>query len=231
MKTNRRNFIRSSAIITAGLLFPAKSFAKKVIDKTVNVYNSSLERVIDIINSLKNEDSSVVEKIMAGKEYKFDSYFHYPIKGGIVDEKTGSRVFFHAHRENEFGHFHTFIEDDDGELVHLVLISMDENGTPLALATVNRWVTGDKYVKAERLKELLSRFTIDPELFEDERLLTFINNIMTGYKENIYKIFDDRDEWIKNYAFTYTREPFEDYDHEILSIKEIDVFEDVKNLG
>jgi hypothetical protein len=231
MKTNRRNFIRSTAIITVGLLLPAKSFAMKVIDKTVNIYNTSLERVIDIINSLKNEESSVVKKIMTGQEYKFDSYFHYPVKGGIVDEKTGSRVFFHAHRENEYGHFHTFTEDDDGELVHLVLISMDENGTPLALATVNKWVTGDKYVKAERLKELLSRFTIDPQLFEDERLLTFINNIMTGYKESIYKIFDDRDEWIRNYAFTYTREPFEDYEHEILSIKEIDVFEDVKNPG
>jgi hypothetical protein len=168
---------------------------------------------------------------MSGKEYKFDSYFHYPQKGGIVDKKTGSRVFFHAHRENEYGHFHTFTEDDDGELVHLVLISMDEEGTPLALATVNRWVTGDKYVKADRLKELFARFTIDPELFEDHRLLTFINNIMTGYTEYIHKIFDERDEWIKNYAFTYTREPFEDYDHEILSEIEIDVFDDVRNLG
>jgi hypothetical protein len=100
MKTNRRNFIRSSAIITAGLLFPAKSFAKKVIDKSVSFYNTSLERVIKIINSLKSNESSIVEKIMAGKEYKFDSNFHYPVNGGLVDKKTGSRVFFHAHREN-----------------------------------------------------------------------------------------------------------------------------------
>ena len=73
MKTSRRNFIRSSALIIAGLLFPAKSFAKKIVDKAEHIYNSSLERVIEIINSLKNEESTVVEKIMAGKEYKFDS--------------------------------------------------------------------------------------------------------------------------------------------------------------
>jgi hypothetical protein len=112
--------------------------------------------------------------------------------------KTGSRVFFHAHLENEYGHFHTFIEDDDGELVHLVKISVDEKGSSLAPATVNRWVTRDKYVKSDRMKELLQPFTIDPELFEDQRVLIFTNNIMEGYTDYIHEIFDESGEWIKN---------------------------------
>ena len=54
---------------------------------------------------------------------------------------------------------------------------------------------------------------------------------MTGYREYIHRIFDEKDEWIKNYAFKYTQEPFDDTEHEILSEKSIDIFDDVKNLG
>lgn len=231
MKTSRRKFLKSSALLSASLLLPAMMFAETVIEKTSKIYNASLKKVVLIMKSLKKEGSNVVTKVMANKEYVFDPYFHYPYDGGIVDKKTGSRVFFHAHRKNEYGHFHTFINDEKGDLVHLVLISMDKEGRPLALATVNRWVTGDKYVKADKLKMLLDDFKIAPELFEDDRLLRFVNNIMTGYKEEIHKLFEKRDEWIRNYAFTYTREPFKDKNHEVLSMKEINVFEDAGEMG
>jgi len=51
----------------------------------------------------------------------------------------------------------------------------------------------------------------------NERLLEFINKIMLGYKDEIFKLFDERDEWIKNYAYENFREPFEDRDFELLS--------------
>ena len=228
MNTDRRNFIKATLLLTATLFLPVKSAAVTIIEKASLIYNVYLQKVVDIINTLNKEDSSLVLKAMDGKDYVFDPYFHYPVQGGIVDEESRSRVFFHCHRENEYGHFHTFIEDDDGELVHLVLISMDERGTPLSISTVNTWVTGDKYVKAEKLKELLDKFTIDPNLFKDERLLEFINDILLAYKNEIHKLFVEREEWVRNYAFTYTREPFDDHEHEILSTIEIDVFEDLK---
>ena len=74
---------------------------------------------------------------------------------------------------------------------------MDEDGNPTALATVNRWVTDDKYVKAEQLKILFEEFKINPKLFKDERLLLFIQNILVGYRTEIFELFDKRDEWIK----------------------------------
>ncbi|MDA3860671.1 MAG: hypothetical protein PF445_05550 [Melioribacteraceae bacterium] len=223
MKNSRRKFLKSISLITVAVSLPIKTSALNVFQKSASLINKSLEKVIEIITSLKKEDSSIVNKVMDGKEYKFDPYFHYPIKGGIVDDETKSRVFFHCHRENEFGHFHTFVEDENGELVHLVLISMEEDGNPTALATVNRWVSDDKYVKADQLKILFEQFRINPKKFKDERLLLFIQNILEGYKTEIFELFDKRDEWIKNYAFENFREPFEDREHEVLSSKNINL--------
>ncbi len=217
MNNSRRKFLKSISLIAVAVSLPIKMSALDLLENALTLVNKSLEKVIEIIISLKQEGSSVVKKVMDGKPYKFDPYFHYPQKSGIVDNKTKSRVFFHCHRENEFGHFHTFVEDENGELVHLVLISMDEDGNPIALATVNRWVTDDKYVKAEELKILLEEFKINPKLFKDERLLLFIKNILNGYKNEIFDLFDKRDEWIKNYALKNYREPFEDREFEVLS--------------
>jgi len=223
MNKSRRKFLQSISLIAIAVSLPIKTSALNLFDKSVALLNKSLEKVLEIISSLRDEKSSIVKKVMDGKEYKFDPYFHYPIQGGIVDDDTKSRVFFHCHRENEFGHFHTFVEDENGELVHLVLISMDEDGNPTALATVNRWVTDDKYVKAEQLKILFDEFKINPKLFKDERLLLFIKNILEGYKTEIFELFDKRDEWIKEYAFENYREPFEDREHEVLSSIEINL--------
>ncbi len=223
MNNSRRKFLKSISLVAIAVSLPIKTSALDLFEKSSMLVNKSLEKVLEIIASLRREKSSIVRKVMDGKEYKFDPYFHYPVKGGIVDDETKSRVFFHCHRENEFGHFHTFVEDENGELVHLVLISMDEEGNPIALATVNRWVTDDKHVKAEQLKVLFEEFEINPKLFKDERLLLFIQNILEGYKTEIFKLFDERDAWIKNYAFENFREPFEDREHEVLSSMKINL--------
>ncbi len=189
MNNSRRKFLKSISLIAIAVTLPIKTSALNLSKKATSLLNKSLEKAIEIMRALKKEGSNIVKKVMDGKEYKFDPYFHYPVKGGIVDEETKSRVFFHCHRENEFGHFHTFVEDKNGELVHLVLISMDEDGNPTVLATVNRWVTDDKYVKAEQLKALFEEFIINPKLFKDERLLLFIKNILEGYKTEIFELF------------------------------------------
>jgi hypothetical protein len=221
--SSRRNFIKQiSTLAVSGFITTnaaARSFAKTV----AKFGNNFKKKVIDIIESLRSEGSNVVKKVMNGKTYVFDPYTHYPYDGGILDEKTGYRIFFHVHRPNEYGHFHTFATDENGELIHLVLISMNEEGEPIALATVNRWVTDDKFVKADVLKHLLDNFQFDSKLFVEQRVVEFVYNILNAYKDVIYNLFNERDNWITDYVNKNFREPFEDREFEILSERKIDI--------
>jgi len=220
----RRYFLKTGSIIILGLITASQTKAAPFIIKAIEFKNEFKERIIAIISELKKEGSNLVKKIMDGRKYEYDPYTHYPIDGGIKDEITGYQLFFHIHRENEYGHFHTFATDENGELVHLILISMSEEGKPIGLATVNRWVTGDKYVKADVLKTLSTKFYIDPALFKDRRVVEFVNHIFRAYKEEIIKLYDERVKWIKNYVNNNYREPFEDREYEILSERKIDLF-------
>lgn len=217
----RRQFVKSGFLLISGLVVNSKLAILNAAERTINIAEDYKTKILDIINNLKAEGTNLVAKIMNGKKYEFDPYTHYPYDGGIKDESTGYQLFFHAHREDEYGHFHTFATDEEGKLVHLVLISMNKAGELIGLATVNRWVTGDKYVKADRLKELSKTFKINPKLYKDERVIRFVNYIFKAYKSEIEELFDKRDQWINNYAQTYYREPFEDREFEILSFKTI----------
>ncbi|MBK7981806.1 MAG: hypothetical protein IPK06_17710 [Ignavibacteriae bacterium] len=219
----RREFIRISGLIIGSFLVTSKMVIANNVNVLSTYSNEFVKKIISIIIDLKNEGSNLVKKIMSGKKYEYNPYTHYPYDGGIKDEETGYQVFFHIHRENEYGHFHTFATDENGELLHLVLISMSEDGKPIGISTVNRWVTGDKYVKANILKTLAKNFSIDPNLYIDKRVIEFINNIFKAYTNEIENLFDDRDLMIKNYVDTNFREPFEDRELEILSFKEIKI--------
>lgn len=219
----RREFIRISGLIIGSFLVASKIVIANNVNVLSTYSNEFVKKIISIIIDLKNEGSNLVKKIMSGKKYEYNPYTHYPYDGGIKDEETGYQVFFHIHRENEYGHFHTFATDENGELLHLVLISMSEDGKPIGISTVNRWVTGDKYVKANILKTLAKNFSIDPNLYIDKRVIEFINNIFKAYTNEIENLFDDRDLMIKNYVDTNFREPFEDRELEILSFKEIKI--------
>lgn len=221
--TTRRTFIKQVSLLAALGIAATNTFARNFARTALQIGNDFKKKVIDIIESLRSEGSNVVKKVMNGKTYVFDPYTHYPYDGGISDEKTGYRIFFHAHRPNEYGHFHTFATDENGDLIHLVLISMDEEGRPIALATVNRWVTDDKYVKADVLKKFLDGFQMDSNLFVERRVVEFVYNILNAYKDTIYDLFDERDEWIRNYVNKNFNEPFEDREFEILSFNKINI--------
>jgi hypothetical protein len=92
------------------------------------------------------------------------------------------------------------------------------------LATVNRWVTDDKYVKADVLKLLLDNFQMDSKLFVEQRVVEFVYNSLNAYKDIIYNLFEKRDEWIMDYVNKNFSEPFEDRDFEILSEKKISLY-------
>jgi len=218
---NRRNFVKSSTIISIALIGGIKSKAD-ALGQTVNTrFEEYRQKIISLITGLKSEGCNLVKKIMNGKKYVFDPFTHYPYDGGIKDKTTGCQLFFHAHRENEYGHFHTFATDENGDLVHLLLISMNLQGEPIGLATVNRWVAGDKYVNADALKKFAGSFYVDPTLFEEKRVVEFVNYIFKAFPEEINNLFDERDKWISEYAGKNYREPFEDREFEVISYREI----------
>jgi hypothetical protein len=218
---NRRKFLRNSGIIAASTFLSSRIAANSILVKTALLSNKFIEKIISIIREMKNEGSNLVKKVMNEKKYEYDPYTHYPYEGGIKDELTGYQLFFHIHRQNEYGHFHTFAKDENGDLVHLILVSMNKEGEPIGLATVNRWVTGDKYVQADVLKSLSEKYFVDPKLYKDKRVVEFINYVFKGYKLELNQLFEDRDRWIINYVNHNFREPFEDRDYEVLSYKQI----------
>lgn len=223
---NRRNFIGAGSMLALSVfsgpmssILKGAALASKVIAGSTDFKN----RIVMIIKELKFEGSNLVKKIMNKRKYVFDPFTHYPFDGGLKDANTGNQLFFHIHRLNEFGHFHTFATDEEGSLVHLVLISMNKHGEPLGLATVNRWVTGDKYAKADTLKILSKRFFVSPELYVDKRVVEFVNHIFKAFQEEINNLYDERDNWISEYVNKNYSEPFEDRDYEIISYKEINL--------
>lgn len=220
----RRSFIKKIGFLTAVGMLSANTSAKNLYSIVLDSANDFKKKIIYVIKSLKREGSNLVKKVLNGRKYVKDPYTHYPYDGGITDTNTGCRIFFHAHRENEYGHFHTFVTDDQGDLVHLVLISMSENGEPFGISTVNRWVTDDKYVKADVLKEYLKSFQMETSLFKEKRIVEFVKLILKAYEKEISELFDERDEWVKNYINNNYREPFEDRDYEILSERKIDLY-------
>lgn len=94
----------------------------------------------------------------AGPPVEFE---HYP-EGDVFDADSGAQYYYHAHRAGEHGHFHTFVRPGGGndEPTHLIAISMDAAGRPLALFATNRWVTGEAWRAAGEVIALLDAFTI-----------------------------------------------------------------------
>lgn len=99
---------------------------------------------------------------------------HYP-DGDVYDHETHGQYYYHAHRDDEHGHFHLFlrpkgmpsgikpaaVEDfeepkaQNDALSHLIAISMDEFGRPKALFTTNRWVTAEYWYGCEDVIRML----------------------------------------------------------------------------
>ncbi|MBA5604214.1 hypothetical protein H3H36_02400 [Duganella sp. FT3S] len=104
-------------------------------------------------------------------------YDHYP-KGDVVDRRTGSQFYYHSHRHGggEHGHVHLFwhasasgrrryLRPDRPRWVrtapsHLLAISLDARGLPVALFTVNQWVTDGHWFDAATTSRCVARFAM-----------------------------------------------------------------------
>jgi hypothetical protein len=102
---------------------------------------------------------------------------HYP-PDDVVDFRSGSQFYYHAHRDGdqEHGHLHLFWHATASGRrrrhrpgrprwvrtapTHLFAISLDARGLPVGLFTVNRWVTDGHWFDAATTLSFVDRFAL-----------------------------------------------------------------------
>jgi hypothetical protein len=148
------------------------------------------------LEALRRGGLNVVGEVLKGQG-AFYQMNHYP-EGDVFDDQSHAQYYYHAHRDGEHGHFHTFVRraaipahiqpaegfqrsepapQGDDELAHLICISMDGWGYPQGLFAVNRWVTDESWYSADDCITLLDRFRIDharPNLAVNQWLTAFM---------------------------------------------------------
>lgn len=120
-------------------------------------------------------DGSVLQSWIKGS--KVVAFEHYPAND-VVDLRSGSQFYYHAHRDGdrEHGHLHLFWHATvsgrrrylrPGQArwsrtapTHLFAISLDARGLPVRIFTVNRWVTDGHWLDAATTMSCVDRFTM-----------------------------------------------------------------------
>ncbi len=135
---------------------------------------------------------------------------HYP-KGDRIDKSSGAQYFYHCHREDydttEHGHFHCFLRYKhipkhikpaaladwdkyiDNPMTHLIAIGMNQQGMPIRLFTVNRWVTSEIWYDATHASAVLKRFKMQ---LVDEPYW----HILDQWVEGILHLFTPQISWL-----------------------------------
>jgi hypothetical protein len=135
--------------------------------------------VVECHRVLAKTGDNVVGEVLP-RDATFYEFDHCP-PGDIYDPESHAQYYYHAHRDGEHGHFHTFVrekgmpegvepvvqseaayfEQRNDRLCHLVAISMDRRGWPIGLFTTNRWVTTENWYAAADVCRMVARFKID----------------------------------------------------------------------
>lgn len=134
---------------------------------------------------------------------------HYP-PDDVVDRRSGSQFYYHAHRDGdrEHGHLHLFWHatvtgsrryqrPDRARWVrtaptHLLAISLDARGLPTALFTVNRWVTDGHWFDADTTAALVDRFAMG-DVAGHELSCRWLTGFVQLYRPLIGRLLADRD--------------------------------------
>ena len=202
--------------------------------------------VIECHRVLAKTGDNVVGELLrgAGTFYEFN---HYP-DGDIYDSESHAQFYYHAHRKDEHGHFHTFLReagmkqgvgpapqseadfmaDRDDRLSHLIAVSMDSRGIPVALFTTNRWVTAENWYAAEQVCDMVDRFDIDHSQPSWPTNL-WITAMLRLFRPQIADLLHRRDAAVEEWR---TRHPdtdvFEDRGLEVTSWLDISVDDQVR---
>ncbi len=121
------------------------------------------EALVDCYRDLAARDAHLAGELIG--DAAFEEERHYPADD-VRDPASGAQFYFHAHLDDELGHFHTHLRlagatPEDDELVHLVGVSIDACGLPTRLFAPNCWATDDRWRPADELRALLDRFACE----------------------------------------------------------------------
>lgn len=205
------------------------------------------DQVRECYRLLDKTGANVVGQVIAGNE-TFYEWNHYP-EGDVFDGETSSQYYYHSHRgpNAEHGHFHTFLRAGgipsgvepaayDGEwerpmgddaIAHLVAISMDPAGYPVALFTVNRWVTGETFYRADDVIGMLDTYKVD-HTFPCLATNMWVSAMIRLFYPQICQLIRERDTVIAAHAAKkQTPDIYEDRKLEITSRLPISVDEQI----
>ncbi len=206
------------------------------------------EEVVDCMRVLAKTGDNVVGELLRDAD-TFYEWDHYP-DGDIFDPETHAQYYYHAHRPEEHGHFHTFLrpkgmpakckpaplpdyeppEDEDDALSHLIGISMNEYGLPTQLFTTNRWLTGEVWYAAADVDAMLDRFEIDLAR-PSWPVNLWIGAMIRLFRPQIVALLHERDAIM---AERTARNPeinhYEDRECEIVSVMKISVDEQIRSV-
>lgn len=199
------------------------------------------DEIAECYRVLRKAGLNVVGEILKGQG-EFFELDHYP-KDDVYDSETNAQYYYHAHRPNEHGHFHTFLRRKgmpegmkpvpeaasrdwpagDKALAHIVAISMNQEGYPISLFTTNRWVTGETWYAGEDVCALVGRFAVD-HAYPSWPANRWITAMYRLFRPQIEALVRERDETLKAWAAGHPdTDVFEDRGLEILSEMPIDV--------
>ncbi len=202
-------------------------------------------QILECYRVLQKSTDNIVGEVLRGNE-PFIELDHYP-PGDIYDPESHSQYYYHAHREGEHGHFHTFLREkgmaqgvqpieqthmdymDEREdtICHLIAISMDNAGYPISLFTTNRWVTAENWYSAEDTIDMLEHFEIDlvPPSWPVNIWLTAMLRL---FRPQIVNLINQRDEAVENWCKEHPdTDVFEDRGLDINSEAAISVEEQI----
>jgi len=198
-------------------------------------------QILECYRVLQKSADNVVGEILRGNE-PFVELDHFP-PGDIYDPASHSQYYYHAHREGEHGHFHTFLREQgmpasikpieqsrmdymderDDSICHLIAISMDPAGYPQTMFTTNRWVTAENWFSGADTIALLDGFEIDlvPPSWP---VNIWLSAMLRLFRPQIIELVNERDRSIESWLADHPDEDiFEDRGLEITSEAAISV--------
>jgi hypothetical protein len=210
--------------------------------------------VMEIHRILAKTGDNIVGELLK-KNGTFYEWDHYP-PGDVYDHETHGQYYYHAHAaaqrfQGEHGHFHTFVrpkgmppgivpakvpgfvmpEDPNDALCHLVAIAMTPVGLPFRLFTVNRWVTGEVWYRAEDVIRLLDVFKID-HAQPSWPVNRWISAMIRLFKPQIADLLRARDRKVARWQeLNPDSDVFEDRDLEVTSFLDVSLDRQVQDVA
>jgi len=188
------------------------------------------------------QHGSLIQNWIAGREVL--EFEHYPADD-LVDLRTGSQFYYHAHRDGdqEHGHLHLFWHAtatgrrrygkrgkprwNRTAPTHLFAISLDARGLPVGLFTVNQWVTDGHWLDAPRTLACVDRFHVG-DLPGYAQSCCWLRCFVRLYRPLISELLAQRDQRMKRRADL--TQALQDRELEVLSQLPIDWIADIDAL-